>query len=388
MLGPQPIGPSRVRLRPPRIDDFAYWRRIRLRDRTLIEPFWVSSELDWSARHTEKRWVRECLERWTQARARRELAMVIEVDGRFAGQCTLAAIDADSGQAELGVWVDAKESHRGIGVLAVAMLLDFAFGQLGLARVTAPISPDNRRAARSAELLGLVREAVMAEYFDAGGRRADHELWAVVRADVPADGYVRTWLARWDSRTAAPESAEPAGAQPVSRVVVAHVALRYAAGTARRALAGLRGPHRVTLSDPAWPGLTVHSRLRESLLAWRGIRSRRGLVLTVSADGEFVGEARLFGLDMFDRNAQLHLRWGPTAPEPAATCATILVLHFAFDRLGLYRIAVAVPPDDQWSTLPAHAGLTFEGTMRAYRGPQGDREDHQLWAVTAPTRHP
>uniref|UniRef100_UPI002458C6A5 GNAT family N-acetyltransferase n=1 Tax=Nocardia brasiliensis TaxID=37326 RepID=UPI002458C6A5 len=184
-LGPVSLRGSTVVLRPPRLADYPYWRHIRLRDRRHIEPFWYSSALDWDARHCGTHWVRECLMIRAEARTGRRLATVIEVDGRFAGQIELGTIDAATGAAEMGIWVDATVARHGIGGLAAAMLLDHGFTRLGLQRITAPISPANVAAAHGAAGVGFRREALMGRYFDVGGARRDHELWAVTGGASP-----------------------------------------------------------------------------------------------------------------------------------------------------------------------------------------------------------
>jgi len=53
------------------------------------------------------------------------------------------------------------------------------FGTLGLRRVTAPICVDNAAAAKRAERVGMRREGTMTSFLDVGGRRRDHDMWAI-----------------------------------------------------------------------------------------------------------------------------------------------------------------------------------------------------------------
>ena len=231
-LGPQRISGHVVVLRPPRFDDYPGWRRIRLRDQALIEPFWASSELDWNARHTEKLWIRECLAQRRSERDGRQLSLVIEVDGQFSGQCRIGAIDAAAATGELGIWVAAAVGRRGVGGLAIAMILDFGFAELGLDRITAPICVDNEPTARGAVKMGLAQEAVMSGYFDAGGRRRDHVLWVALRDCSPPEGFVQRWSDRASDsgRTRTQDTANPppiSGAKPRTWTVLAAVARFY-----------------------------------------------------------------------------------------------------------------------------------------------------------------
>ncbi|MEU8901486.1 GNAT family protein [Nocardia sp. NPDC048505] len=416
-LGPRQLHSATVRLRPPRIDDYARWRRIRLRDQRHIEPFWTSSPLAWADRHTGKLWVREVLDCRANARAGRGLGLVIEVDGHLAGQIELGSLAAGTG--ELGIWVDARLARHGIGGLAVAMMLDFGFGRAGLHRITAPISPANKGTAAGAAALGMRREALMANYFDAGGRRRDHDLWAILATDLPPEGATANWIARHSGDAPLPAPEDDPGT--LGRTAVAAATARYYAGRALHRLDPLRAPPGVRLSDPAAPGIVVRTRQLSDWARWRdcrvrareriapevaaeqwrarhsharwireflrtraGLRSPTGLVLAIEVDGVFAGEARLFELDMFDRNARVFVWVEPPRDHVRETVLRLLVAH-GLGALGLRRIATEIEPADTGSAAIAERiGMTREGRMRDFVALTGRRADHDLWAVTAP----
>ncbi|WP_280266003.1 GNAT family N-acetyltransferase, partial [Nocardia wallacei] len=213
-LGPLTLRGRTVAVRPPRPGDHPHWRRLRLRDRALIEPFWYSSRLDWAERHTEKQWLREYLVSRAESRAGRRLPGVIEIDGRFAGQCELCSIDLRRGTAEMSIWIDSRLARHGFGGVAAGLVIDYGFQTLGLARIVAPISPGNIAAAHGAAELGFVREALMTRYFDAGGARRDHELWALTRDDRPPGGFAAFWIRRIGSTAAEGTSASIPATSP------------------------------------------------------------------------------------------------------------------------------------------------------------------------------
>ncbi|MFD6162114.1 GNAT family N-acetyltransferase [Nocardia sp. NPDC060256] len=420
-LGPVSLHGNVVVLRQARIADYPHWRRIRLRDRRFIEPFWYSSTLDWAARHCGTHWVRECLTSRAEARAGRRLSTVIEVDGRFAGQVELGSIDTVTGAAELGIWVDAEVARHGIGGIAAALLLDYGLEQIGLERITAPISPENVAAAHGAAELGFQREALMGRYFDVGGSRRDHELWSVTRADVPPNGFVGSWLDRYDARPPQPPADDVTGGS-FPRIAVLAAAARFYAGRVLHLLDPLQAARPVRLADPEHRAVVVRSRrlsdwsrwratrlrsraalepdslvadevwarqhsrlqwLRQFLYARPGLRAQSGLVLAIEVDGAYVGEARLFDLDMFDRNARMFVWTEPGQDDDVRTVATRLLLTYAFGPLGLCRVSTAVEPADGRSAdIAARVGMTREGRMRCYVGATGHRGDHDLWAVT------
>ncbi|MEU2093113.1 GNAT family N-acetyltransferase [Nocardia beijingensis] len=417
-----PLGTA-VRLRPPRFDDFAEWRRIRLRDRAIIEPYWVSSEQDWPARHTARHWVRECLDNRADARAGRRMSMVIEVAGRFAGQVELASIDASAGSAELGIWIGSAVAGGGIGALVLTMITHFGFHTLGLMRISAPIAPGNIAAAKIATAAGLRYEARMRAYFDAGGARRDHELWAVTSADRPDRGLPAVYPAR---QRLHPQTTQlPAASAAPHPVSIAVAYLRYQLSRVRRVFRWLRGSAAIALTDSDDRGeVLVRSRRvsdfrqrraarirnratlardphmspaawlrRHSLRHWlaelaearTGLRSRPGLTLTILDDGRFAGEIRLHGLDMFDRNVRLSIWTDASArPELRARVLRLLVRH-ATERLGILRIATAIPVSDPAAAAAvAAAGFAEEGRMRGHLDVFGPRGDHDLWAYSHP----
>jgi ribosomal-protein-alanine N-acetyltransferase len=413
-------------LRPPRIGDYAQWRRIRLRDQHSIEPFWTSSPLNWTDRHSGKQWVRECLMVRAQARAGRRLPTVIEIDGRFAGQIELVSVESGTGSAEMGLWVDADVARHGFGGLAASLMLDFAFDVARLQRITAPISPANIATSRGAALMGFRREAMMTRYFDVGGARRDHELWAITRDAVPPNGFAARWIERYDTEQSAmpmppgvPSISENASV-PHTTVLVATA--RYYAGRTLHMMDPLRTPKPIRLTDAEHPALVLRSRRsadreqwcaarlhsrgrldprpgepeaawaaqhsrfrwwRELLRARTGLPSSGGLVLAIEVDSGYRGEGRLFDLDMFDHNAKMFVWADTTCDEQTRLAATQLLLDYAFAELGLCRIETAIELDDRDAAeVAARVGMIREGRMHSYVGATGRRADHDLWAVT------
>lgn len=179
LLGPATRGGHVVLLRSPRMSDAPAWRSIRLRDRHLIEPFWLSSTRPWAERHSDCAWVEEVLSAGRNARAGRGLSLVIEVDGRFAGQFNLERIDRGAQSAEIGAWLDSSLAGRCIMRAAGTLVADHAFGAMGLRRITAPVCVDNAAAALAVMQFGMRREGTMASYLDVGGQRKPHDLWAI-----------------------------------------------------------------------------------------------------------------------------------------------------------------------------------------------------------------
>lgn len=171
-----------VRLRAPRLSDANAWRSVRMANQHLIEPFWDYSELSWGERHTCRAWIRECASAHRRMRRGDAVHTVIEVDGRLAGQCD-AWIDGYHSRSELGLWVDARVTARGVGTTAIRLMVTHLFADCGVERIAAPIATGNAVTIRMAQRLGFVREGVLRSYMTVGSGRCDHELWSLTTAD-------------------------------------------------------------------------------------------------------------------------------------------------------------------------------------------------------------
>ncbi|MCF3940139.1 MULTISPECIES: GNAT family N-acetyltransferase [Gordonia] len=383
-LGPRIVRGRKVVLRQPQFGDYAKWRRVRLRDRRYIEPFWVSSDLEWADRHTKRRWIRECIEQRKAAGRSHAVSLVIEVDGRLAGQCAISALDHRTRSGELGVWVDSELAHEGVSGLASAMLVDHMMNSEDLDRVTAPICVDNEPALRSVAKGGMYREAVMRESFDAGGRRRDHQLWAATRDRMPDGGYADYWLAHFADTDIG--ALTPVSVQGHMRDMLVHFPIWFSesirhviwdwrAGRARRR-------QLESLQIRTSPGSPVVLR-REVRARHDSPSSLPSTGLLAEVDGVPVMRCEIHLLHRPWATADLSLEpLGETTSEIAGM-VTAELLSYAFEVAGMLRVCVAVPVDDQRIAVALeYVGLLREGKLHSVVDSQGRRGDHELWAVT------
>ena len=176
----------RVVLRTPRLSDADAWRRVRLDDRAAIEPYWAYSGQSWPDQHRRRVWVREWIAGRRRMRRGQSIHTIGEVDGQLAGQCD-AWLERYHQRGELGMWIHSRWSGDGVGLVAVGLLIDYLFNEVGLERVSAPIACGNVPPTRLAEHLSFVHEGVMRSYMTSGKGRCDYDLWSMTRKD---------WLAR------------------------------------------------------------------------------------------------------------------------------------------------------------------------------------------------
>ena len=126
-----------------------------------------------------------------EARAGRLLPLVLEIDGRLAGQLHLFGITRGALQGgAAGYWIDRRYAGRGVMPYALALLLDHAFGPMGLHRVEVNIRPDNAASLRVVEKLGLRDEGVRRAYLHIAGQWHDHRTFAITTEDLGGESAV------------------------------------------------------------------------------------------------------------------------------------------------------------------------------------------------------
>lgn len=191
------LGWGPVELHPLRRRDAAEWSRLRTANEDWLRPWEPTAAQSWSVRHSPAsyRAMRRTLAR--RARAGVTVPFAIRVDGRLAGQVTVDNIVRGALRSGwLGYWVDRGVAGRGMASLAVALVCDHAFGEMGLHRLQADIRPENEPSRRLVERLGFTREGVLRRYLDIDGEWRDHLAYALLADDLPGSA-----LARWRERT-------------------------------------------------------------------------------------------------------------------------------------------------------------------------------------------
>ena len=113
-------------------------------------------------------------------------ALVIRVrdDRRLAGVFNISEIVRRSFQsAYIGYGGVAGLEGRGYMTEGMGLVLDYAFGELGLHRLEANIQPANTASIALVRRCGFVREGFSENYLKIDGDWRDHERWAI-RAEL------------------------------------------------------------------------------------------------------------------------------------------------------------------------------------------------------------
>jgi RimJ/RimL family protein N-acetyltransferase len=76
---------------------------------------------------------------------------------------------------------------------ALAALVNYAFGELGLNRIEADTDPRNPAATRVLEKLGGMREGLLRERWITDGQKSDSALYGLLRSDWDSGGHASRW---------------------------------------------------------------------------------------------------------------------------------------------------------------------------------------------------
>jgi ribosomal-protein-alanine N-acetyltransferase len=195
-----------VRLRPISPKDRDVWRRTRQANAAWLGRWDATAP---SRSHAQPRnFAAMVRQMHREARAGRQLPLVVEYAGRFVGQVTVSNVARGSAQfASLGYWVDQAYAGRAIIPRAVAMTIDHCFGPVGLHRIEVAIRPENTSSLRVVEKLGIAETGFAPRYLHIDGDWRDHRIFAITREEVPL-GLLRR-LESTDSQTDSHQGVPP-----------------------------------------------------------------------------------------------------------------------------------------------------------------------------------
>lgn len=104
-------------------------------------------------------------------------------DNLIIGTTTLFDVRMEHRKAEIGYMLDRQCWGQGLMQEALRLYIQFAFGTLGLHRLTADVDPRNERSITILERLGFQREGVMRETYWVGGEVSDSLMLGLLAPD-------------------------------------------------------------------------------------------------------------------------------------------------------------------------------------------------------------
>jgi RimJ/RimL family protein N-acetyltransferase len=127
-----------------------------------------------------RRWVAHRIDWWEQGRGVTLAVTLRDAPDVLLGTVSLRCYLRDR-RAELGYWLAQPAWGHGFATEAAQALVDFGFGDLGLARIYAQVLADNRASLRVLDKLGMVNEGVKRQHVHKARRLHDVVLYGLLR---------------------------------------------------------------------------------------------------------------------------------------------------------------------------------------------------------------
>ena len=102
------------------------------------------------------------------------------------GIVNVSNIDWSARTGEVGLAiVNQRQRGKGLGSMALTLMLDYAFGQMGLRRIYAHVIDGNEPSLRMFDKMGFKREGLLREHVIRGGHPHDMILYGLLKDEWP-----------------------------------------------------------------------------------------------------------------------------------------------------------------------------------------------------------
>ena len=105
----------------------------------------------------------------------------IEFEGKIIGNISLFSVSYDNKKANIGYWIGKDYRRRGLASEAVKEVIKFAFGKLGLGKISAKALTNNGVSNKFLEKMGFRKVGVLKKDQIVDGKRRDCYLWEMLR---------------------------------------------------------------------------------------------------------------------------------------------------------------------------------------------------------------
>lgn len=188
---------TQVRLRPLLRSDGRDWAQARILDEAWLKPVEPTVRGSWQQAHSPAAWRAQWASLQQLAYQGSVVALVIEVDGVFAGQVTLGGIQHGTvDECWIGYWVHSPFMGKGVAKAACALGVDYAFARVRVHRVTATYLPSNPASGKVLRANGFIDEGMMRRNIHIDGQWRDHHFLALTADDYSYTAVQRLRQAR------------------------------------------------------------------------------------------------------------------------------------------------------------------------------------------------
>jgi [ribosomal protein S5]-alanine N-acetyltransferase len=169
---------GQILLRPPRLEDFEEWLRLRETSREFLEPW----EPLWSENDLTAYGFRQRIRAYTQ-QIKRDSAYPFFIfhraEGHLLGAITLSNVRRGVAQmCTVGYWIGQPYARLGYMTDALELAVDYGFGNLGLHRVEAACLPSNAASIALLKRGAFSLEGMARNYLKIAGIWQDHLLFS------------------------------------------------------------------------------------------------------------------------------------------------------------------------------------------------------------------
>ncbi|MBT8214574.1 MAG: GNAT family N-acetyltransferase [Acidimicrobiia bacterium] len=128
-------------------------------------------------------YIRDSMAAWNENRAFDFAMRTIDDRPRHVGNVSVWFTSAQNRTGEVGYWTRTSDTGNGYMTEAVASILGFAFGDLGMHRVAVRIAAGNRASERIAVKLGFTFEGTLRQVIQVGSEWLDHTSWSLLASE-------------------------------------------------------------------------------------------------------------------------------------------------------------------------------------------------------------
>ena len=176
---------KRVYMRPPVQSDWREWAALRAENRTFLAPWEPTWPYDALTRGAFRRRLRIYKTEMRQGTSYSFL-LFRRADDTMLGGLTVSNVRRGvAHSASLGYWIGQSFARQGYMSEALVVVLHFAAIRLGLHRIEAACLPGNQASRALLLKSGFTEEGYAREYLRIDGRWQDHQLFAILRGDIP-----------------------------------------------------------------------------------------------------------------------------------------------------------------------------------------------------------
>jgi [ribosomal protein S5]-alanine N-acetyltransferase len=176
LRGPFLVG-SGIIVRPPVMEDFKEWAKLRMESREFLEPWeptWNDDEFKRGSFHRRLSIYKD----WAERDYGHAFFIFETKNNELVGAISLSHVRRGAEQsATLGYWIGMKFARQGYMTNALNLLIRHSFGTMGLHRLEAACLPSNAASKKLLESAGFKQEGYAPSYIKIAGHWEDHLLY-------------------------------------------------------------------------------------------------------------------------------------------------------------------------------------------------------------------